>query len=78
MKISYNTEVDALSIVFRETTTTTKHISDNISIDYDEDGQVVGIEILEAVENFGSIDTLKQIVFEGAFTPSFKPISATA
>lgn len=35
MKISYDAEVDALSITFRETTVTTKHLGEGIATDYD-------------------------------------------
>jgi hypothetical protein len=35
MKISYDPEVDALSITFRETTVTTKHLAEGIAADYD-------------------------------------------
>jgi uncharacterized protein YuzE len=45
MKISYDSEVDALSITFRETTVTTKHWGEGIAADYDADGKLVGIEI---------------------------------
>jgi uncharacterized protein YuzE len=43
MKISYDSEVDALSITFRETTT--KHWGEGIAADYDADGKLAGIEI---------------------------------
>ena len=46
MKISYDAEVDALSITFRETTVTTRHLTEGISVDYDSNGQLAGIEIL--------------------------------
>ena len=31
MKIAYDAEVDALSIIFRETTVTTKHLAEGIA-----------------------------------------------
>jgi uncharacterized protein YuzE len=65
MKISYDSEVDALSIVFRETTVTTKHLGEGIAADYDSEGRLVGLEILDAVRRFGGRDTLRQVVFEG-------------
>ena len=37
MKISYDSEVDALSITFRETIVTTKHLGEGIAADYDAD-----------------------------------------
>ena len=64
MKISYDPEVDALSITFRETTVTTKHLGEGIAADY-ADGKLAGIEILDAIKRFGSKDTLRQVVIEG-------------
>ena len=46
MKISYDREVDALYICFKETTVTTKHLEDGIALDYDEADRLAGIEIL--------------------------------
>jgi uncharacterized protein YuzE len=47
MKIAYDPEVDALNIRFRETTVTTKHLAEGIAADYDRDGKLAGIEILD-------------------------------
>ena len=66
MKIQYDKEVDALSITFTDTTVTTQHIAEGIAVDYDSDGHIAGIEILDAVRRFGNIETLKQIEFEPA------------
>ena len=65
MRISYDPEVDALSITFREATVTTQHLAEGIAADYDTDGQLVGIEILDAVKRFGGRETLRQVVLEG-------------
>lgn len=65
MKISYDAEVDALSITFRETTVTTKRLGEEIAVDYDAGGKLVGIEILDAVKRFGRQETLRQVVIEG-------------
>ena len=72
MRISYDAEVDALSITFRETTVTTKHMAEGIAADYDADGKLAGIEILDAVKRFGGKETLRQIVIEG-FGPATQP-----
>lgn len=53
MKISYDAEVDALSITFRETTVTTKHLTKGIAADYASDGRLVGLEFLDAQKRFG-------------------------
>ena len=72
MRISYDAEVDALSITFRETTVTTKHMAEGIAADYDADGKLAGIEILDSVKRFGGKETLRQIVIEG-FGPATQP-----
>ena len=65
MRITYDPEVDAMSIVFRETTVTTKHLGEGIAADVDAEGKLAGIEILDAVRRFGGRDTLRQVVIEG-------------
>jgi uncharacterized protein YuzE len=65
MKISYDAEVDALSITFRETTVTTKHLAEGIAADYDRDGRLAGIEVLDAIKRFGDRATFQEIVLEG-------------
>ena len=65
MKITYGSEVDALSITFREITVTTKHSGEGITADYDADGKLAGIEMLDAIKRFGGKDTLRQVVIEG-------------
>lgn len=65
MKISYDSEVDALSIFFRDTSVTTKHLAEGIAADYDRDGHLAGIEIMDAVRRFGDDKTLSKIVLDG-------------
>jgi uncharacterized protein YuzE len=65
MKISYDPEVDALSITFRETTVTTQELAEGIAAEYDAQGQLVGLEILAASERFGEPSPLRQVVLEG-------------
>ena len=65
MKISYDPEVDALSITFRETTVTTKHLAEGIAADYDSEGRLAGLEILDAQKRFGGIETMRRVELEG-------------
>ena len=65
MKISYDAEVDALSITFRDTTVTTKHLAEGIAADYDSDGKLAGIEVLDAIKRFGDKATLQRVILEG-------------
>ena len=64
MKVSFDREVDALYIRFKETTVTTKHLDDGIALDYDEAGRLAGIEILDAIKRLDDPETFKQLVFE--------------
>ena len=65
MKISYDAAVDALSITFRETTVTTKHLAEGIAADYDKDGRLAGLEILNAQKRFGGKETMRRVELEG-------------
>jgi len=72
MRISYDADVDALSITFSETTVTTRDLGDGIAADYDAEGRLAGIEILDAVKRLGGRDTLHQVILEsvGLKTPA--------
>jgi uncharacterized protein YuzE len=65
MKITYDPEVDALSIIFLDATVTTKHLAEGIAADYDSEGNLAGIEILDARQQLGSVETFRQVVLEG-------------
>jgi uncharacterized protein YuzE len=65
MRIRYDAEVDALSIVFRDTTVTTRDLAEGIAGEYDAQGQLVGLEVLDAAKRFGDPSTMQQIVLEG-------------
>jgi len=64
MKITYDREVDALYIRFKETSVTTQHLAEGIAADYDADGLLAGIEILDAVKRLGDPQVFKQVILE--------------
>jgi uncharacterized protein YuzE len=64
MKITYDAEVDALYIRFLETTVTTKHLAEGLAADYDADGRLAGVEILDAAKRFGDKNIFKQVILE--------------
>ena len=64
MRITYDSEVDVLYIRFIETTVTTKHLAEGIAADYDAEGRLAGIEILDAVKRFGTPEVFRQVVLE--------------
>ena len=57
--------MDALAIVFRETTVTTKHLAEGIAADYDASGRLAGLEILDAKTRFGDDLTFSKVTLEG-------------
>lgn len=64
MKITYDREVDALYIQFKDTTVTTQHLAEGIAADYDADGRLAGIEILDAIKRLGDATIFKQVILE--------------
>ena len=66
MTITYDQQVDALYIRFRETTVTTKHLADGIAADYDSEGHLAGIEILDAMKKLGDPTVFRRVTLEGA------------
>ena len=64
MRITYDHEVDALYIRFKETNVTTKHLAEGIAADYDAEGRLAGIEILDAVKRLGDPSVFKQVILE--------------
>jgi uncharacterized protein YuzE len=65
MRITYDSEVDALYIRFLETPVTTQHVAEGIALDYAADGRVAGIEVLDARQRFGGGDVFRRVVLEG-------------
>ena len=64
MKITYDSEIDALYIQFLDGQVTTQHLAEGITVDYDRQGKLAGIEILDAVKRFGDPGTLRQVILE--------------
>ena len=64
MKISYDAEVDAFRIVFAEGTVITRDLGDGLAADFDEDGKLAGIEILDAEKRLAGKAPLRQVVLE--------------
>lgn len=64
MRITYDAEVDALYIRFRETTTTSRELGEGIAVDLDAEGRLAGIEVLDAVARLGDTDPFRQITLE--------------
>jgi YD repeat-containing protein len=64
MKITYDSTVDALSIVFHHAEVKTEHVAEGIAFDYDAEGHLAGIEILDASKQFADLSELKALDFK--------------
>ncbi|HLF79549.1 MAG TPA: DUF2283 domain-containing protein [Dehalococcoidia bacterium] len=64
MKITYDPTVDALSIVFHHAEVKTEHVAEGIAFDYDADGHLAGIEILDACKQFSDMSELKALEYQ--------------
>lgn len=64
MKISYDSEVDALYIRFLDgpVEVTTQRLSEDIAVNYAPDGQIVGLEIMDASEHVFTEGTTPQVI----------------
>ncbi|MBS1251311.1 MAG: hypothetical protein MAG451_00343 [Anaerolineales bacterium] len=65
MKVSYDTQVDALYIEFHKLdpgTAEARQLTDDIIANYDPDGKLAGLEILDVSETLQEING--QFVFE--------------
>ena len=66
MKVTYDQKVDALYIELKPGAyDRTKKVTDDILVDVNKKGKVIGVEILDASINIGQIDNKKtQILWE--------------
>jgi uncharacterized protein YuzE len=57
MKIEYDKEVDALYICLQnKKVKKTKQVEEGINLDFDKNGRLIGIEILDATERYAKSD----------------------
>lgn len=57
MKIEYSKEADAIYVYFKEDfVAKSNEIEDGVVIDFDEKGQLIGIEVLDVSERFSLSD----------------------
>ena len=57
MKIEYSKEADALYVYFKEDyVAKSKEIEDGIVVDFDKNGQLIGIEVLDVRQRFSLSD----------------------
>lgn len=57
MKIEYSREADAIYVYFKEEyAATSREIEDGVVLDFDKNGQIIGIEVLDASQRFSLSD----------------------
>ncbi len=57
MKIEYSKEADAIYVYFKEAIVKkSKEIEDGVVVDFDEKGQLIGIEVLDVSHRFSLSD----------------------
>jgi uncharacterized protein YuzE len=65
VRIRYDAEVDALSIVFLDAPVTTQELMPGVVAEYDARGQLAGLEILDASKQTGDARTVQQVILHG-------------
>jgi uncharacterized protein YuzE len=65
MRLSYDREADALSILFVDTTVTTRDLAEGIAAEYDAEGRLVGLEVLDAAKRLGDPSAFRRVTLEG-------------
>jgi uncharacterized protein YuzE len=65
MHIRYDSEVDALSVIFRETTVTTRELAEGIVAEYDDQDRLVVLEILDAGSRLDGPSIIREVTLEG-------------
>ncbi len=57
MKIEYSKEADAIYVYFKEEyVSKSKEIEDGVVVDFDANGQLIGIEVLDVSQRFSLSD----------------------
>jgi uncharacterized protein YuzE len=65
MRTRYDPEVDALSVIVRETTVTTRELAEGIVAEYDVKNRLVGLEILDAGSRLDEQSIVREVTLEG-------------
>jgi uncharacterized protein YuzE len=74
MKIEYDREVDALYVRLQEKyVARTIEIEEGLNLDLDEDGKLIGLEVLDATEKYSLADIFnvatENLILEKEITP---------
>lgn len=64
MRITYDPEADALYIGFGEGAATVEEVAEGIALDWDAEGKLLGIEILDASRRLSDPGALRRLLLE--------------
>jgi|GEM_PF-125723 len=64
-KITYDREADALYIAFGEGPATVQEVAEGIALDWDSEGRLLGIEILDASKRLADLEALRDFGLGG-------------
>ena len=64
MRITHDKEADALYIAFGEGPATVEEVAEGIALDWDSEGRLLGIEILDASKRLADPETLRRFALE--------------
>jgi YD repeat-containing protein len=59
VRITYDREADALYIAFGEGPATVQEVAEGIALDWDSEGRLLGIEILDASKRLADLEALR-------------------
>jgi uncharacterized protein YuzE len=66
MKVTYDSEVDVLHVLFSNAPIEeSDEDKPGVILDYDKDGNVVGVEILDAQKRLGGRENVREVELEG-------------
>jgi YD repeat-containing protein len=65
MKATYDEKTDALYIAFGKGPATVEEVAEGIALDWDGEGKLLGIEILDASKRVANPEVLKKWAQEG-------------
>lgn len=65
VKVTYDADVDTVSIRFRETAVTTRDLGDGIAAEFGAEHNTVGFNIPDAARHLGGIGALRRVTLEG-------------
>ena len=66
MKVTYDSKVDVLRVLFSNAPIEeSDEDKPGVILDYDKDGNIVGVEILDAQKRLGEKENVRQVELEG-------------